>query len=136
VTTKNAVFWDVMPCCFCKNRHFGGSYRLQHEMKRIRELGTTLAVIRNRRTLRRNTRGTSLRRVLQVLLTANFPSSLILFFLMMVVAIRASETSVLTRSVLQLLVTAKVVHSSQILFAPMMVTRSSETSVLNKSHGV
>jgi hypothetical protein len=27
VTTKNAVFWDVMPCGSYKNRHFGGAYR-------------------------------------------------------------------------------------------------------------
>jgi hypothetical protein len=25
VTTKNAVFWDVMPCGSCKNRRFGGT---------------------------------------------------------------------------------------------------------------
>jgi hypothetical protein len=25
---KNSVFWDVMPCCSCKNRRFGGRYRL------------------------------------------------------------------------------------------------------------
>jgi hypothetical protein len=24
---KNAVFWDVTPCGFCKNRCFGGTYR-------------------------------------------------------------------------------------------------------------
>jgi hypothetical protein len=23
VTKKNGVFWDVTPCCFCKNRRFG-----------------------------------------------------------------------------------------------------------------
>jgi hypothetical protein len=27
---KNAVFWDVMPCDSCKNRCFGGKFRLQH----------------------------------------------------------------------------------------------------------
>jgi hypothetical protein len=26
---KNAVFWDVTPCCSCKNRHFRETYRLQ-----------------------------------------------------------------------------------------------------------
>jgi hypothetical protein len=25
VTMKNDVFWDVMPCCPCKNRRFGGT---------------------------------------------------------------------------------------------------------------
>jgi hypothetical protein len=23
---KNAVFWDVTPCGFCRNRRFGGTY--------------------------------------------------------------------------------------------------------------
>jgi hypothetical protein len=31
VTMKTAVFWDVAPCGFCKNRRFGGSYRLPHQ---------------------------------------------------------------------------------------------------------
>jgi hypothetical protein len=24
---KNCVFWDVTPCCSCKNRRFGGTLR-------------------------------------------------------------------------------------------------------------
>jgi hypothetical protein len=28
---KNAVFWDVTPCGFCKNLRFGGTYRLHHQ---------------------------------------------------------------------------------------------------------
>jgi hypothetical protein len=31
VTMKNAVFWDVTSCGFCKNRRFGGAYRLHHQ---------------------------------------------------------------------------------------------------------
>jgi hypothetical protein len=31
VTMKNAVFWDVTPCASCKNRRFGGIYRLLHQ---------------------------------------------------------------------------------------------------------
>jgi hypothetical protein len=31
VTMKNGVFWDVTPCGSCKNRHFGGTWRLLHE---------------------------------------------------------------------------------------------------------
>jgi hypothetical protein len=31
VTMKNAVFWDVMPCGSCKNRRFGGTWRLLHQ---------------------------------------------------------------------------------------------------------
>jgi hypothetical protein len=28
---KNGVFWNVMPCGSCKNRHFGGTWRLLHQ---------------------------------------------------------------------------------------------------------
>jgi hypothetical protein len=31
VTVKNAVFWDVTQCGFCKNRFFGGTYSLHHQ---------------------------------------------------------------------------------------------------------
>jgi hypothetical protein len=31
VTMKNAVFLDVMPCGFCRNRRFRGTYRLHHQ---------------------------------------------------------------------------------------------------------
>jgi hypothetical protein len=69
VTTKNAVFWDVTPGGSCKNRRFGGTYRLHHH----------------------------LRSVLPLLVTANLvPSSPILVTLMME-AIRYSEMSVVTR---------------------------------------
>jgi hypothetical protein len=30
VTMKNAVFWDATPYGSCKNRRFGGKYRLYH----------------------------------------------------------------------------------------------------------
>jgi hypothetical protein len=30
-TVKNGVFWDVMPCGSCKNRRFGGAWRLLHQ---------------------------------------------------------------------------------------------------------
>jgi hypothetical protein len=53
---KNGVFWDVMPCGSCKNRRFGGTLRLLHQGDKIGELGKTLAVTSNRRTLRRNTK--------------------------------------------------------------------------------
>jgi hypothetical protein len=32
-TMKNGVFWDVTPCGSCKNRRFGGAYRLHHQGK-------------------------------------------------------------------------------------------------------
>jgi hypothetical protein len=51
VTMKNGVFWDVMLCGSCKEELRTSFIRVT----RIGELGTTLAVTSNRRTLRRNT---------------------------------------------------------------------------------
>jgi hypothetical protein len=48
---KKGVFWDVTPCGSCKNRRFGGTWRLLHQVTRIGELGTTQAATSNRRTL-------------------------------------------------------------------------------------
>jgi hypothetical protein len=31
VTMKNGVFWDVTPCGSCKDRRFGGTWRLLHQ---------------------------------------------------------------------------------------------------------
>jgi hypothetical protein len=82
------------------------------KVTRTGELGTTLAVTSNRRTLRRNTVfgerkiskltkiTTFLRSMRLLLVTANFPVSLILVTLMME-ALRSSETSVLSRSILR-----------------------------------
>jgi hypothetical protein len=33
---KNAVFWDITPSGFCKNRHFGGTYRLHQQGEKNR----------------------------------------------------------------------------------------------------
>jgi hypothetical protein len=52
VTTKNGVFWDVTPYGSCKNRRFGGLSASFIRATRIGEVGTTLAVTSNRRTLR------------------------------------------------------------------------------------
>jgi hypothetical protein len=80
VTMKNAVSWDVMPCGSCKNRRFGGMYRLHHQGDK------------NWRT------GNNVSSVLRLLITANVvPSSQILSTLMMD-AIPSFETSVLTGS--------------------------------------
>jgi hypothetical protein len=71
---RNAVFWDVTPCGSCKNRRFGGTYRLHH-------LG-----YKKRRSVR------------WLLVTANVvPSSQILVTLM-TEALRSFETSVLKRA--------------------------------------
>jgi hypothetical protein len=73
---KIAVFCDVTPYGFCKNRHFGGTYRLQHHGD-------------NRRA--RNS-------VLRLLVTASVvPSSPILVTLM-IEAKLSSETSVLNKA--------------------------------------
>jgi hypothetical protein len=40
VTMKNAVFWDVLPCIPCVNRHFGGIYYLHLQGRKTSELGT------------------------------------------------------------------------------------------------
>jgi hypothetical protein len=63
---------------------------------RIGELGRTLAVTSNRRTLRRSTTP-FLRSVRRLLLTADVPSSPILVTLILE-ELRSSETSVLTRA--------------------------------------
>jgi hypothetical protein len=55
VTRKNGVFWVVTPCGSCKNRRFGGTWRLFIRVTKIGELGTTQAATSSRRTLRRNT---------------------------------------------------------------------------------
>jgi hypothetical protein len=73
VTMKNVIFWDVMLCGPCKNRRFGGTYRLHHE-------GDTVF----------------LHSMLQLLVTANVvPNSTILVTLMLEVMC-SSQTSVLT----------------------------------------
>jgi hypothetical protein len=34
VTVKNAVFWDMVPCRYCVNQHFGGTYHLHLQGKK------------------------------------------------------------------------------------------------------
>jgi hypothetical protein len=70
VTMKNGVFWDVMPSGYCKNRSFGGSYRLIVFLRSARRLLFTTSVV---------------------------PSSPILVTLMKK-ALSSSETSILTRA--------------------------------------
>jgi hypothetical protein len=52
VIMKNGVFWDVRRCGSCKNRRFGGTRASINKVTRFGELGTTLAVTSNQRTLR------------------------------------------------------------------------------------
>lgn len=39
---NNVVFWDIMQHGSCKNRCFGGTYRLQYQGEKISELGSML----------------------------------------------------------------------------------------------
>jgi hypothetical protein len=94
---------------------------------RIGELGTTLAVTSNRRTLRSNTN--SVRWLLGT--TSAVPSSPI-FVTLMKEALSSSETSVLTKRV-SVASYASVVPSSLILVTLMEALRSSETSVLARA---
>jgi cytidine deaminase len=41
---KNGVFWDVTPCGSCKNRRFGGTWRLHYQSDKNR--GTRNNVVR------------------------------------------------------------------------------------------
>jgi hypothetical protein len=36
VTMKNGIFWVVTPCGSCKNRRFGGTWRLLHQVDKNR----------------------------------------------------------------------------------------------------
>jgi hypothetical protein len=77
---KNAVFWDVTRGGFYNNGCFGGTCLSVIMVKRIGELGTTLALTSN----------------YTLLVAANVvPNSLILFTLM-VEEIHSSEMSVVT----------------------------------------
>jgi hypothetical protein len=43
--TKNGVFWVVMPCGSCKNRRFGGTWRLLHQGDKNRRLLVAACVV-------------------------------------------------------------------------------------------
>jgi hypothetical protein len=70
---KNAVFWNMTPCGSCKNRRFGGMYRLHDHGEK------------NQRA--RN----------------NVSSNLLILFTLMIEAICSSETSVLIRAIRHLI---------------------------------
>jgi hypothetical protein len=56
VTMKNAVFWDVTPCALVRIDVLEELSASIIKLTRIVELGTTLAVTSNRRTLRKNSK--------------------------------------------------------------------------------
>jgi hypothetical protein len=37
MTMENAVFWDVTPCGYCKNRRFRGMCRFHHQGEKIQQ---------------------------------------------------------------------------------------------------
>jgi hypothetical protein len=86
---KNGVFWVVTPCGSCKNRRFGGTWRLFIRVTKIGELATYAAKKYQVVFLR------SLRRFLVAACVV--PSSPI-FVTLMEEAPGSSETSILTRA--------------------------------------
>jgi hypothetical protein len=88
---KNGVFWDVTPFALVRtdvSEELSASFI---RVTRIGELGTTLAVTSNRRTL------TFLRSVRWLLVTASVVPSLPILVTLMKEAQSSSETSVLIR---------------------------------------
>jgi hypothetical protein len=83
---KNAVFWDVIPCGSCKNRRFGGTWRLHHQGDK------------NQCTRNNVSHTVFLRSVRQLLVTANIVPSSLIPVTVMREALRSSKTSVLTRA--------------------------------------
>jgi hypothetical protein len=84
---NNGVFWGDTPCGCCKNRRSEELSASFIRVTRIGELGTTQAITRNRRTVRRN-----------MLVTASVVPSSPVIVTLMKEAPSSSETSVITRA--------------------------------------
>jgi hypothetical protein len=88
---KNAVLWDITPCCgSCKNRRFGRTYRLHRQDGRnqlaMNNVSSNFQLI------------VFLRSALQLLVTANFVFISLIISTSVMERVRSSETSVLTRA--------------------------------------
>jgi hypothetical protein len=95
---KNVVFSDVTPCDSYTTDVSEEPSASIIGVTRIGELGTTLAVTSNRRTLRRYIHIVFLHSIRRLLFTANVvPTSPVLVILMME-ALRSSDTSDFTRA--------------------------------------
>jgi hypothetical protein len=81
VTIKKAIFWDMTPCGCCKNRSFGGTYRLHNQGE-------------NNQQARNNVKYNQqlLSSVLRLIVTANFFLGSLIIFILIMEAIFSSET--------------------------------------------
>jgi hypothetical protein len=89
---KNAIFWNVTPRGSCKNRCFGGTYRLHHQGEKNLRTRKNVSSIKSLKHAARKYI------LIQVLVTANVVPSLPIRVTLMMDAMRYFETSVLTRA--------------------------------------
>jgi hypothetical protein len=141
---KNAVFWIVTPCGFCKKRRFGRTYLLHHldeKKQRTRNVSSNLQLKQAAESMLQLLAMLTLFLALwvgalQLLVTANvFPSSRILFTLIME-AILSSETSVLTRSTRRYILEDGILHSHRrenLKFDNWLYDEMNHVSLLNPS---
>jgi hypothetical protein len=100
---KSPIFWDVTSYGSCKNRRFGGTYRLHHQShKNQRARNSVVRSYQPKHAAKKYYHHSTyniafLRNVLRLLVDSNVPISTILFT-PMTEGIQSSETSVLTRT--------------------------------------
>jgi hypothetical protein len=92
---KNVVFWDVTPCGCCKNRRFGGTYRLHYRGGKVRRARKNVS---SKHAAKKYSHIVFLRSVLRLLITNNVVPHSSILVTPMTNAMRSSETSFLTRA--------------------------------------